>query len=300
VAAEHKTPLLTTLPMGVGELKRAAPYEASPMADENQLAKLWVTAAKKAGFFDPAEGFTKLGLLTDECDRTSYDDPQVGLKAYLHAAGVPDSKISEFKVKCTVDAAQSAPPSAVLQFRQAQVSHVFMATFNLVVTNYLKTAQAQGFKSKYFVSSFRNLTGDSEAKDFDPNQWDGVQGITVTHSGEPGSGMPLSKRAQECGKILTSHGVKGITSYATDAEAILLCDNLTVFLKAANAAPANLTRFQWGQAVQTIGTVDVGFAYPARFSKGVFAAGGRATAALVQWHRDCACYHRISAPFSIS
>jgi hypothetical protein len=119
-----------------------------------------------------------------------------------------------------------------------------------------------------------------------------VRAVTDTRTGELVVGKPLSPKAKECSKILTDHGLPPIKEYIRDYEAWLLCDHLTLFLVAADIAPRNLTRADWGIAVQRVGDFASSFFESVRFEPGVFAGGGRQLA-VIEWRRECGCYHQI-------
>lgn len=297
VTVQHKVPLITGLVASAKEVASSAPYEISPAPDQNTIAKRWVQTATAAGFFDQSKGFKRLGILTDNCDRAVIDDAAIGLKAWLRKAGI--TTWDEYTVNCTIQDAESVGPMAVLRHRQNQDTHVLLAVNSAAVTSYLNAANGQGWKPRYFTSALYGNTNTATAKDFNASQWDGVVGVQDGHNGELESGLPLSPRARACSKILTDHGLKAVKNYDYDSEILLLCDNFNIFLKAAQAAPPNLTRQDFGHAVPTLGIIDNAFWYPSNFRPGSYAGGGAVRESLVQWHASCTCYRVYKRAYAV-
>lgn len=287
---ENKTPYFGAFPGGKQELAKAAPFQVSTSGDSNRMIKNWVYGAKAEGFFDPAKGFKKLGILTDNCDRSVYDGAD-GLKAHLKAVGIKEW--SEFASGCDITDQQSSGAPAVLRHRQDGVTHVMLASFSTAASAYTRAAASQsGWKPKYFVSDFGFMSWDGSTPDLDPGQWDGVRAVTSTHTGELAVGKPLSPQAKACSKILTDRGLPPITEYNRDYEAWLFCDHLRLLVAGAKLAPRNLTRLSWGAAVQKVGDFTSAFFNGVRYEPGVFAGGGH-NLALIEWQRACACYKQV-------
>lgn len=290
LTVENKTPYFTAWPGGAREVAKAAPYQVSTNADNNVHLKNWVMGARDAGFFKASNGFAKLGILSDNCDRSIFDGSSA-LKGYLKAAGV--TSWSEFVADCDVTGQQSAGLPAVLQHRRDGVTHVLLTTFSTGAAAYTDAAAAQGFKPKYFVGDLNSLSWDGSTPDFDPDQWNAVRGVTASRSGELKAGKPLSPQAKACSKILTDRGLAPIREYNADFEAWLLCEHLMLFLKGSALAPRNLTRADWGVALQRLGDFESAFFSRTRFEPGVVTGGGR-TLASIEWRKGCACYHQVS------
>jgi hypothetical protein len=287
---ENRTPYFGAFPGGLQELAKAAPFQVSTSGDSNTMIKNWVYGAKAAGFFDKAKGFGKLGLLTDNCDRSVFDGP-AGLKTYLKQVGVNDW--SEFVSGCDITDQQAAGVPAVLRHRRDGVTHVMLASFSTAAAGYTKAAASQsGWKPKYFEGDFGFMSWDGSTPDFNPNQWDGVRAVTSTRTGELVAGKPLSPMGKLCSKILVDHGLEPIREYNRDYEAWLFCDHLRLLMGAAELAPRNLTRLDWGNALQRVGDFQSAFFNGVKFEPGVFAGGGRMLAT-IEWRKACGCYHQI-------
>jgi hypothetical protein len=287
---ENKTPYFGAFPGGRDELRKAAPFQVSTSGDSNTMIKNWVYGAKAEGFFDPKNGFKKLGILTDNCDRTVFDGPE-GLKTYLKAVGV--KAWSEYVSGCDITDQQSSGFPAVLRHRNDGVSHVMLASFSTAASAYTRAAAAQsGWKPKYFAGDFGFMSWDGSTPDLNPDQWDRVRAVTNTRTGELVVGKGLSPQAKACSKILVDRGLEPIKEYNRDYEAWLHCDHLRLFLQGAKLAGRNLTRLEWGRAVQGVGPFTSAFFNGVRFEPGVFAGGGHQLA-VIEWRKECGCYHQI-------
>jgi ABC-type branched-subunit amino acid transport system substrate-binding protein len=285
VALENKTPLITYLPGSSAEVQAAAPFVMSTGKDDNRRVKDLAYGARDAGFFDPAKGYKKLGLLIDNCEPSVFNATN-GLKAYLREVGI--TSWSEFTTDCDAAAQQRSGPQAVLQFQTDGVTNVLLAAATTAVGSFLTAAKAQGFHPKYFVSDFWALSTDTASSSFDPDQFDQAQGLSSYHKGDP----LKYPAARTCSKIFTDHGLPPATNFAKDAEALTLCDHLQLFLQAAKRVGADLTRTKLSAAVQVIGDFNGAVVELARFNRAGKYTGGDALAP-VQWRRDCTCWVQV-------
>src|SRR5207245_2151469 len=64
---QQKIPLITASLILTSEATKFAPYLATPTPDLGTVMRDAAFGLKDIGFFDPAKGFRKLGLLYDEC-----------------------------------------------------------------------------------------------------------------------------------------------------------------------------------------------------------------------------------------
>lgn len=283
VAKENRTPLLTQLyPGGSNEFASNAPNLMAISQNDSRRVQNWVQAAKQAGFFDPAKGFKKLGILSDSCLPTVIDAKD-GLKSALRQAGVP--KASEFRMSCDVSSQQREAPNAVLQFRQDDVSHVFLASNTIADKTFTQSAESQAYRPQYFLSDFWALLNDVNTKLLQQDQIDGAFGVSQFNHGPPLS-FPAVKR---CNDSLVSHGLDPIKSFSRDYSAIIACDHLELVIKAGNAVGANLTRPNFANAVQSSGDFAGGFVHLARFTGPGKTSGGDQVQ-LLQWGKACVCW----------
>jgi ABC-type branched-subunit amino acid transport system substrate-binding protein len=291
VTAEHNTLLVNGNPGASENVRRGFPYHVSVHKDDNRKMKDLVAAAKGAGFFDPAKGFKKLGLLLDNCSDSVTDAPD-GLRAYLKAAGL--TSWSEFRADCGDNAAQGPPQQAVLRFNQGDVTHVLMAARPPIVKQYLDAAKGARYFPKYFLGDYFNLVQGIFNDDYDPEGLNGALAVTETHAGEGSIGRPLPPLTQTCSKILTDHGLAPVSSappheFGDDMEVLGLCEHLLLFVQVATAAGTNLTRATWVNALAGVGDFSAATVDLARFDRVGKMTGGD-TMKLVRFHSSCTCW----------
>jgi len=246
----------------------------------------WVQGSKEVGFFDPARGFRKLGLLDDSCEPSVLDDPQAGLRAYLRDAGV--TSVSEFRLSCDAASQQQQIPQAILQHIQAGVTHVALLTNALTAKTYVQTADGQLFHPRYSVSDLWNLTNESQVRDF-PDSFDGVVTVSQLRAGELKAGKPLAPLAQQCSKVLTDHGLAPIKGYNEDLLVLQTCEAFQLFLKLATAGGVNPTRKSVVAALPSIGDFSGATFDLARFNAPGKTTGGD-TIATIAWSKACRCW----------
>lgn len=296
VTAEHETLLVTENPGSSANVRLGFPYLVSVQKDDNRKMKDLVWAADGAGFFDPARGFERLGLLQDGCSPDVFDAPADGLEAHLRAVGVMEW--TKFRTGCSnLAEVHSGATQAALRFKQDGVTHVLLAGRPGVVVAYLDAAGRADYAPAYFAGDFLNIILGGVVDDYD-ERFDGALGVTQTHAGEGTVGKPLSAPIQACSDILTDHAVAPIVAeppddIGDDTEVLALCENFLLFLQVATAAGPDLTHETWFDALAGVGDYRGATTDLARFDRRGKMTGGDTTK-LVQWHRDCRCWKELT------
>jgi hypothetical protein len=175
--------------------------------------------------------------------------------------------------------------------KQAGVTRMFLSVGFIDVNNFLNQAESQGFRPRYFASDVGSHTQDFQAKNFNPKQWDGTEGVTSTYSGATAAGKAMSSPTKACSDILTAAGLPGIKNEG-DLIAITYCDTFFLMVAAAKAAGPNLTRAAWGQAVQKLGQFPSAYTAQSKFGPGKFDGGDKV--ARIKWKASCLCWNQTS------
>lgn len=283
--AEHHVPYYNTGLSTVSEsyVQRSFPYQVSVSQSGTRQVINWARYVGNDGLFKGQ----KLGVLSDECAPA----PEImdkALKPTLAEFGV---KPVEVRLSCDANTAQQQIPNAVLQMRRAGVTLVFPATIFTNVQVFLQNADAQQWHPKYSASDFYGMSVDLFAKNFPPGQWEGTRAVTTSHAGEPQAGKPFPPASQQCNKVLEKASLRPNQNYDGDAEAIVHCDSVHLFERAAIDAGANLTRRGWADAVQRIGDFPSALTAKAIFRPGKTTGGD--SLALIEWHSNCKCNTQI-------
>jgi hypothetical protein len=290
-AVKYKLPHTTENLTRKQALLDRAPYEASTYIDVDRGDVDWVHEAGAAGFFKTEyDGRAPVfGLLAHTNTDPGPGHVEQTLKPELDKAGVKIA--AEYRITPNPAKAATEMAQAVFAMKQAGVTRMFLSVGFLDVANFLNQAESQQFRPKYFASDLGSHTQDFQAANFNPNQWDGTQGVTVTHSGQTSAGKPLSPETKACSDILVAAGLPGIKD-ESDLIAITYCDTFFLLTTAARAVGPNLTRKAWGQALQKVGNFPSAYSALSIFGPGKFDGGDKI--ARVQWKSSCRCWWQVS------
>lgn len=297
ITAEHETLLLSGFPGTSENARLGFPYHVSLYKDDNRKMKDLVAAATSAGFFDPSNGFERLGIFSEACTPSMLDAPTDGLFAHLRAAGI--TEWTDFRFDCAESGAgNGGSAEAVLKFKQDGVTHVLVAVHPPLLRDFLHAANGSRFFPEYFAGDYFNIIMGGLVDEYEPNGFDGALAVTQTYAGEGEVGKPLAPLAQKCSDIVTEHGLEPVEAtppdyLGDDIEVLQLCENFLLFLQVATAAGPNLTRATWVDALSRVGEFRGASTDLARFDRPGKMNGGDSTK-LVQWHRDCRCWRQLT------
>jgi hypothetical protein len=259
----------------------------------NSLYHDTIFALKDRGFFSSANGFKKLGFIYQTCNQSVVD----GVNRSIAAAGIPSSAVNTFSLGCP--AALSSPSSlqqAVLQFKQAGVTHVTTASMVGDFGNFTNAAQQQNFKPKYGLGddSLVPLTYGNQAPNLE--NISGAIAITASRDGEETT--PGSKPTAGTLRCDAAFKKKGIgPTYSLPTGAGNACDVLWMFVAAVEHAPA-LQGNALAAGLQAAGSVD--FSYPqgpVDFTKPGTTFGGQTWRPLRFELSPCKCWKLLDRTF---
>jgi hypothetical protein len=289
---ENKIPLLVPVAVPGSFFDHQGGWMIGTNSTANQQLRNAIFGAAAAGAFDPAKGFTKLGLLDDRCA------PELGdsAKTWLKQAGVKD--VDEFTLDCAQFAAlPNQTQQAVLQHKNSGVSHVLTVTSASNLQVYLTGAKQLSFKPTYIGGDMYGATQPAQSRNFDPDEYDGTIAYTVQTYGATAAGVPLTPAASRCSQIMAAHGLPGVTDEGKDDPVLWYCDLFGLLRTMASRVPAkSLTRANFVGALSKVGHVQF-----ARTSDGVYDRAGKFTGAdsyrKIQWQRGCSCWKVVDATF---
>jgi hypothetical protein len=259
-----------------------------------QTYKDGVFGLQKAGFFSPASGFKKLGLIYRDC----YPDLVSGELAWLNQAGVTSANISSYDMGCpSAFASPSDLENAIIQFKAAGVTNM-TEVFELGdMANFTTIAQQQGFSPKWGLAddALFEISNGSEA----PNaqNLNGAIGIAANRDGENNTSALSSNPTAgtvKCNAILQTAGL-AVYGAAAIGNA---CDQLWMFQAAVDNAP-QLSQEALAAGLQKAGAIDFSFPQgPNNFATGATYGGE-------YWRQDqyssaCSCWQVVNPNFSPS
>ncbi len=259
-----------------------------------QTYKDSVFGLQKAGFFSPANGFKKLGLIYRDC----YPDLVSGELSWLNQVGVTSSDISSYDMGCpSAFASPSDLENAIVQFKSAGVTNM-TEVFELGdMANFTTIAQQQGFDPKWGLAddALFEINNGSEAPN--PQNLNGAVGIAANRDGENNTSSLSSNPTPGTVKCNTILQTAGLSVYGAAAIGNA-CDQLWMFQAAVANAP-QLAQEALAAGLQKAGSIDFSFPQgPNNFAAGA-TYGGQA------WRQDqyttaCNCWQVVNPNWSPS
>lgn len=292
LTVENKIPLIAPVALPESFFAGQGGYLIGVNASGNQQIRNAVLGAANDGTFEPAKGFKKVGILDDRCA----PEFAVEAKQLLRQARV--TEVDQSTLDCS---GFIAPPNqiqqAVLQHKNAGVTHVLALTSNANLQVYTSSAQQLAFKPRYLGGDMYGNTSPSLSKNFDPNQYDGTVAYSVHTFGATAAKVPLQPAAQRCSQLMTSNGLPGISEEGKDDPVLWYCDEFALLEQMAKRTPAaGFTRRAFVSTLSSVGRIPF-----ARTSDGVYDRPGRYWGASgyrkIQWQRDCTCWRVVDPNF---
>jgi hypothetical protein len=289
--AQHRIPYFGAYFLSKSNIDAFYPYLFN-LVQFDALERNTILGLKQRGFFDPANGFKKLGFIYQDCDAGLVNSATTAIQQ----AGVPSSQVVGFDVGCP--ATFSSPGTllqVILKFRQSGVTHVTFTHFVGDFANFTNLADQQGFRPKYGLPDEDLI--DISYGSMRPKASNIVGAVVITsgRSGEertPGS-TPSAATAR-CDAAYHAHGLP--PTYQQPAGAGYTCDQLWMFKAAVENAPA-LQTSQLAAGLQKAKSVD--FSYPAGpndFSGAHTTTGGQFWRA-AQFMPGCNCWQIVDPTF---
>ena len=288
---QQKIPMVTASAILTSEAAKFAPYLAAPAADLGTVMRDTAFGLRDVGWFDPAKGFKKLGLLYDECA------PEVNkqLDDALAGARITAANISKYTFACPQGgfASPAQMAQAVSQHRSAGVTHVIAPTGGGSFKSYAAAASQQGYRPQYALSDYQGgVITAGTATGPDPSSIDGAVDMTPgTFGMQTTPGLQLDGGTKRCQSLAKKAGFSPEIVFQGGGG---LCNLIWTVEAAFNHARA-LTpdailpglfgigplQFSWPQ-------VDSTFKPPSKYY-------GGDTWWPIQYHRDCTCWRVLDA-----
>lgn len=288
---QQQIPVIEIGPILASESK-FAPYLATPAANTSRMMRTFVHGLQSQGYFDPSQGFEKLGLLMDQCA------PEVNdvLVKELRSIGIEGGdKVSTYTFECPNG---FASPTEMLQaasrFRSAGVTHVIPLTGGGSLKPFTDAAEGQRFRPMYGLSDYQGVNSTATTNQ-GPNRENFANAITITNSrlgGPTTPDIPPSAGTERCAAFVEQIGAdpdRIFTGRIFGAVCALLW-----MTEAAMDNAAQLSREQVLPGLFQAGPLDM--AYPldkAEFSPDKFFGGDTWWPA--KYDKDCDCWKVIDS-----
>jgi len=284
---QQKIPLVTSSLILTSEASKFAPYLATPSSDLGTDMRDTAFGLRDVGWFDPAKGFKKLGLLEDECA------PEVNkqLEDALAQVGITAGQTSKYTFACPQGgfASPADMAQAESQHRAAGVTHDILLTGGGSQRSYVAAASQSGYHPQYAFTDYQGavITAGS-ATGPSASDIDGALDMTSGKFGmEKTPGFPIDAPTKRCQALAVKAGLSpdmvfqgggGICSLFWTVEAALNhAPALTPEAMLPGLFGAGPLQLAWPQA-------DTVFKPPSKYY-------GGDTWWPLQFHGDCACWH---------
>lgn len=284
---QQRVPLINSSMLLRSEITRFAPYIASVGVDAATEMRDVAFGLKELGFFDPAKGFRKLGLLLEDCSPELLNYFQ----SYLARAGIAGSQISKYVFPCPPGG--FAPPNqmaqAVTQHRLDGVTHVIPLTGSGSFKTYTEIAEQQGFRPRYALNDYNGIiiTSASSLQN-NPNNFDRSIAITAGRFGQDTTpGIQQDPGTRRCQGIITKGGVTA--DYVFNKGGGVLCSLLWA-TEAALGHATSLGREGVIPGLLRAGTVQMAYPWPDTTYRPPDKVYGGDTWWHIQFHRECTCW----------
>ena len=133
------------------QLAKYYPYYLSLPDVPTNVLRNSILGLNQLGYFTPAKGFKRLGVLYDTCNPALI----AAERSLLKEAGVPKSKIVYFNLGCPAGEqfTSASMEQAVLSFKSAGVTDVTSAGANTAAANFTQVAAQQNYKPIYVLTT---------------------------------------------------------------------------------------------------------------------------------------------------
>ena len=274
------------------------PYVMSAWNLYDNAYRTAATGLQARGFFDPAQGFRKLGFLYFSCHSEVINE----MTDALHQVGVSDSQIVKYDAGCPSPplASPSDLQQAILKFKSSGVTNVTFAYFMGSIGNFTKAAQQQGFQPKYGLADDAYIGVSYGTSKPDPRNFDGAITITTSSYGEENTpGYTPSGATTKCNRIIVNAGITPIYKEPAGSNGGWVCDLLWMFRAAVDNAPS-LAQNALAAGLEATGSLT--FSYPGGpndFAATHGVASGSAWR-VAQYVGGCACWKLKDAHYHSS
>jgi ABC-type branched-subunit amino acid transport system substrate-binding protein len=182
-------------------------------------------------------------------------------------------KVADVARLSTWPGSQGQIPLAVQRMRAAGVDAVINVEAFPNFTQFVQTAEGQGWRPRYFTAEYVGMTSDFEVQAM-PESFDGAVAMTSKSSADWRDNVPEPAHDVACRETYeraTGESIPRNNGDASNSEysvTLQLCGITKVFTAAAQAAGPNLTRGSYVEAMQRLGPMEAAFYFGGAFGAG--------------------------------
>lgn len=220
---------------------------------------------------------------SDPAERTMRD----GLVAGLERVGTKTAHRTHLDAQPNTAASQI--PLAVSQMRSKGVNLVLLATNTINGTNFVQTAESQGWRPRYAVTDWNSMYTDTTAQNM-PASFDGAVAMTVTLTGDFRVNRPPPPSNARCKEIYERRTGRKLASYGSNEWGLTVngCGLVDVIAAGLRNAGPGLTRTTLSAGIQQTRDIPVTQWRGGSFGRGKYDMSDFMRTNI--WRRSCKCW----------
>lgn len=209
-----------------------------------------------------------------------------GLIPSLEEFGYTATHHSKFSADQSTAASQV--PVEVQQMQTKGVDVVFLTTSTLASSQFVQTADNQGFRPRYTLTDWSSMNNDTSNQSM-PESYNGTIGITTYRVGEHRIGIGETPEEKRCRAIYEKHSGRKLAEKGQNEHGLTQgnCTTVTALFKAAENAGQTLTRDTLIAGVRQIGTFPMSMWGGGSFGPNKLDAADPVRT--IVWKSDCRC-----------
>ena len=251
-----------------------------PISD--RLMANWVAELDRLGMLRGK----RIGVITGEA--TNPNNTVVGgeLEPALKRAGYEVAHVSQFSADPSTAASQV--PVEVQQMRTKNVDLVLVTVGTLAATQFVQTADSQGYRPRYSITDWVSMTTDASNQNMPPS-YDGTIAITTYRTGEERMGVKENPAERSCREIYERRTGRKLGEKGSNEHGLTVtnCTTLDVALRGLVKAGPELTRGAFSRGMQSLGEFPMTLWGGGSFRPGKFGAADFVRP--LRWYGDCRC-----------
>lgn len=288
---QQKVPVVVSGLVLTSEFEKFSPYLVTVGADAGTAMRSTALGLKDLGWFDPAKGFKKLGLLIEDCSPEFVRE----FESALAKAGITGRQISKYTFTCPSSGFPTPAEmnQAVTQHQLDGVTHVMTLTGGGAFAQYTNFAEGQRFRPKYALNDYNGIILTSTNQPA-PNQDNFDRAIAITtqrHGQQTTPGLQPDPGTRRCQAILVKAGFAPDYVYGKQGGGIC---SLLWTAEAAIKHTRSLTRETVLPGLANAGTVQQAWTFVDNSYKPNKFYGGD-TWWQIEFQRECNCW-RVPNP----
>jgi ABC-type branched-subunit amino acid transport system substrate-binding protein len=285
---EKHVPTISGDPYSQVQLSAAAPYLFSVSAELGRALRHSVDWMIGNGL---VKGH-RIGLYYNSVPDTSAQLVRDNFIATLKARGY------QLAAEVTTRDGSTGGPTdavAVQRFQSAHVDVAVLLVSPLAKSNFLSTAQQQGYKPTEVTNDFAIDTSTAAASPYPAGAFDGAWGMTSFRSGEIEAGIMAPRAASCLADYKAATGRPRPDPHTGELASVLsVCDAMDVLVAGMAKAPTPMTQKTLITGLQGVGPLSLAGSSRLEYAPGKY--DGLDQVRTIRWHADCTCWKAVG-PF---